>query len=355
MHNAKGLVPKNAPNSFSVHNSLSVRSWCHLVWILALLGATALPAQPSPPEPIIDVHLHAVPVDSNGPPPSYICAPFDRWQAWDPKTGEQAVAESVSVHPRCKTPLASPRTNAEMQTRTLDILLRYNITAIVSGSNDLIDRWKQAGGERILPAVSFDAQSGKPTVEELRAFVKLHPVAAFAEITQQYNGIAANDARMEPYYALAEELDIPVGIHMGPGPPGISYFGAPAYRMKLSSMLLLEDVLVRHPHLRLWAMHAGWPLGDDAIAALYAHPQLYVDVGVIAYTTPKAEFYSYLKRLVDAGFEDRILFGSDQMVWPEAEIAALETIQAAPFLSKEQKRDILFNNAVRFLRLKPQQ
>jgi uncharacterized protein len=59
---------------------------------------------------------------------------------------------------------------------------------------------------------------------------------------------------------------------MGPGPPGAPYVMAPNYRMRLSSLLLLEDVLVRHPKLRVWTMHAGWPLADDAIAALYAHP-----------------------------------------------------------------------------------
>jgi predicted TIM-barrel fold metal-dependent hydrolase len=78
---------------------------------------------------------------------------------------------------------------------------------------------------------------------------------------------------------------------------------------------LLKDVLVRHPKLRIWAMHAGWPLADDAIATLYAYPQLYVDPGIIDYLLPQAEFYGYLKRLVDAGFENRIMFGSDQMIW----------------------------------------
>jgi len=78
-----------------------------------------------------------------------------------------------------------------------------------------------------------------------------------------------------------------------------------------------------------------------------------VDIGVIDYLLPKAEFYAYLKRLIDAGFENRIMFGSDQMVWPQAISAAIDTIESAPFLTPEQKRDILYNNAARFLRLKP--
>jgi predicted TIM-barrel fold metal-dependent hydrolase len=45
------------------------------------------------------------------------------------------------------------------------------------------------------------------------------------------------------------------------------------------------------------------------------------------------------------------MFGSDQMVWPEAIPRAIDAIQSAPFLTAAQKRDILHDNAARFLRL----
>ena len=62
-------------------------------------------------------------------------------------------------------------------------------------------------------------------------------------------------------------------------------------------------------------------------------------------------FHAYLRRLVDAGYGKRIMFGSDQMVWPEAIGMAVDAINAAEFLSAEQKADIFYNNAARFLRL----
>ena len=58
-----------------------------------------------------------------------------------------------------------------------------------------------------------------------------------------YDGVAHDDPRIEPYYALAEELDVPVAIHVGPGPPGISYFGVSKYRRRHSNSLALEEVL----------------------------------------------------------------------------------------------------------------
>jgi predicted TIM-barrel fold metal-dependent hydrolase len=113
----------------------------------------------------------------------------------------------------------------------------------------------------------------------------------------------------------------------------------------------MEEVLVRHPQLRVYLMHAGYPLLDDLLAVLYTHPQVYVDVGVIVYTQPRPAFYRFLRGIVEAGFGQRVMFGSDQMVWPGTITRAIAVINEAPFLTDGQKRDILYNNAARFLRL----
>lgn len=139
---------------------------------------------------------------------------------------------------------------------------------------------------------------------------------------------------------------------MGEGPPGgIHILGTSTYRVRLGSPLLLEDVLVRHKRLRVYAMHYGSPLVDEMIAMLFSHPNLYVDIACNNWLNPRAQFYSHLQRLVEAGFGKRIMWGSDQMVWPWAIDVAIEAIEQAPFLSEEQKRDIFYNNAARFLRL----
>jgi hypothetical protein len=49
------------------------------------------------------------------------------------------------------------------------------------------------------------------------------------------------------------------------------------------------------------------------------------------------------------------MYGSDQMIWPEVIGETIEAIEDADFLSEEQKRDILYNNAARFLRLTDQE
>ena len=98
-------------------------------------------------------------------------------------------------------------------------------------------------------------------------------------------------------------------------------------------------------------MHAGYPMLDDLLALLFSHPQVYVEVSMLVNVEPREGFYRYLKAIVDAGYDKRIMFGSDQMIWPGIIEPAIKSIENAPFLTKEQKRDIFYNNAARFLRL----
>jgi len=81
------------------------------------------------------------------------------------------------------------------------------------------------------------------------------------------------------------------------------------------------------------------------------YPQVYVDVAAIDWLVPRKEFHRYLRGLVEAGFGKRIMFGSDASMWPETISIGIEAIDSADFLTEAQKRDILYNNAVRFLRL----
>src|SRR3546814_4667818 len=91
---------------------------------------------------------------------------------------------------------------------------------------------------------------------------------------------------------------------MGPGGPGDPYSGD-GYRARNSSPLKLEEVLVRHPRLRVYIMHAGYPMLDELRALLFAHPQVYVDIGSIVYTEPRPAFYRFLQGIVDAGYGER--------------------------------------------------
>ena len=322
-----------------------------LVLLPVLLFSIAVPAASQERLPILDVHLHALAADAQGPPPLAMCTPIDRMPAWDPERPYAEVFMALLKAPPCPDPIWSPTTDEEVMTQTLEILERRNIIAVVSGPSGLVEAWRAEAPERLIPGLAFYAGEEGASPDSLRALHARGDLDVMGEVTNQYLGIAPDDERMEPYWALAEELDIPVGIHVGTGPPGVIYLGSEGYRARLHSPLTMEEVLVRHPRLRVYLMHAGYPMLDDLLALLYAHPQVYVDVGVIVYTQPRKAFYRFLEGVVAAGFGNRVMFGSDQMVWPGAIDRAIQVIEEAPFLSEAQKRAIFYDNAARFLRL----
>lgn len=310
--------------------------------------------------PIIDMHLHARKANYIGPNPPPMCTPFEVMPRWD---NTQAIDEGLTTNlPPCAKPIYAASTDEQVMRDTLAVMEKRNIIGMVSGEPDLVASWKAAAPERIIVGLDLKL-GGSPShahvkvrsPAEVRALYERDAFQVLGEVMTQYEGIPPDDPRLEPYWALAEDLDIPVGIHIGPGGPGDSYAGSIGYRARDSSALKLEDVLVRHPKLRVYIMHAGYPLLDDLRALLFAHPQVYLDIASIVYTEPRPAFYDYLKGIVEAGYGDRVMFGSDQMIWPGIIEPAIQSIEDAPFLSAAQKRDILYNNAARFLRFSKEQ
>lgn len=319
-----------------------------IVALLAMAGG-ALPAVAKQP-PVIDMHLHASRIRSSEPiracpgnlPLEYL--------ALDPRTRLDPAALV-----RCSKPFLSAATSAQLRDLTIAELRARNVRrGVLAGEPALVGDWAaKAPGLFVTAAVL--AHPGDQALESLKALHAAGKAPVFAELGAQYRGLRADDPIFEPFWALAEQLDVPVGIHLGEGIPGQMAGGKDRYRAALTSPFQLEAVLLRHPRLRLWVMHAASPLTDEMIAMLFEYPQLHVDVAANVWNMPRAQFYDQLKRMVDAGFSKRIMFGSDQTLFPQAIGLAIDTIEQAPFLSEVQKRDILYHNAARFLRLTPEQ
>ena len=323
-------------------------------WLLLIALALAAPIFAAKDNAVIDMHLHASAVDDQGPPPMGMCTPLAAMPVWDQRGSYAPQFLAMFKKPACKDPVWSPMTEDEMMRRTIAEMVKHHVTGVLSATPDRTATWQKAAPGRFLAGLEFN-MAANYSPAKIEALHKAGALDVLAEVTTQYEGIAPTDLRLEPYWALAEKLDMPVGIHVGTGPPGVVYMGADGYRARLHSALTMEEVLVKHPRLRVYLMHAGYPMIDDLLALMYAHPQVYVDTGVIIYTQPRADFNAYIGRIISAGFGKRIMFGSDQMVWPETIGRSIAVIEENRALTAEQKRDILFNNAARFLRLTPEE
>ncbi len=311
------------------------------------ISKTSPPSKNSLPLPIIDMHMHANKANFAGPPPIPYCIHVDEWPIG--VTGANWL-QTLMTDSSCKNKLLSEKTDEDVMNKTFAIMKRRNVYGVASGR--LIEQWKAAAPDRIIPSLNYRSDKNDPSPDSVRKLVQSGKYRVYGEIMAQYRGVAPNDSSLDPYWAVLEEMNIPVGIHIGPTPLGAPYIpGWEKVRARLHSPLLLEEVLIKYPKLRLYIMHAAWPMIDELLALMWVHPQLYVDISGIITDYPKAEFSSYLKRINNAGFGNRVMYGSDQMVWPELLDIGIDIIEQADFLTPKQKRNILYNNAARFLQL----
>jgi len=313
-----------------------------LVWsLLAVWTTVPMPATgqatPRYDGPIIDMHMHAanVQVGPDGRP----------------------VPLPLRCYPGpCEGGPAAATTEDEVLRMTLAAMDQYKIVlGFLSGYNgsptslspnpDRVQAWVKAAPGRFIPSF-FLAQPGAPTPQFLRKEHLAGRLAGLGEIATQYYGYRPNDPALAPYFALAAELDLPTHIHTaGIGAP------LPTFRTSAGNPLWLEEVLVQHPNLRLFVENSGFPFTQEWVAIAYQYPQLYGEVSTATWIVNRHAFRAHLRTLVEAGLSKRIMFGSDQMQWPETIGLAIEAIQTAEFLTSEQKADIFYNNAARFLRL----
>ncbi len=276
-------------------------------------------------EPIIDMHFHAWPRGADGPPD-------------DPG-------------------------NLEVMEAALAQLREYNVVlAATSGPTAFIDRWAQEEPDRLMlgpifPCINglnpnwhqyrcFDSGEDFPDLAWLEEKYASGAYELMGELTNQYAGVAFDDPRMDPYYALAERLAIPVAFHTHAGPPLTASRCCPDFRISLGDPMSIEKILVKFPKLRVYIMHANPLVYPAVLDLLVQYPKVYVDVSQFQRILIREKFHRLLKEFKDAGLLGRVMLGVDGDDYG----SALEAYSSAPFLNERELRGIFCENAARFLR-----
>jgi uncharacterized protein len=161
--------------------------------------------------PVIDVHVHAM--DESFPGGGPMCPNEAKFLASDPKTKEAPFGWDVE---EC-TPKLYPAEKGEYLRDMVGEMKRLNVTAVVFGDPKSVQKWKDAAGDRVIPGTSFNEgmQPGaRVSLEELRKHFTTDGFKVMGEIGLQYEGLSPSDPSVDKYFALAEELDIPVAIHI---------------------------------------------------------------------------------------------------------------------------------------------
>ncbi len=174
--------------------------------------------------------------------------------------------------------------------------------------NDHVAKIASSHEEKLIAYCSVMPDEENPAKEVRRCIkdlgmkgVKLYPVL------QRY---PPNNRKFYPIYEVAQELQVPVALHMG-----TQYL----YWAKLtnSKPLLLEDVAIDFPDLKIICAHLGHPWIEDTIMLVRKAPNVYTDISGLM-LPDKTRTFSILYRGLILAYEygvlDKILFGTDYPV-----------------------------------------
>lgn len=273
--------------------------------------------------PIIDMHLHAYTnEDFFGPAPN-------------PDTGEMST-DNATEHLR----------------QNVEVLKNNNIVlSMVDGESPAaVDAWEEVLGDGVIRGLRFE----NPEHLDLNLFnewVEEGKIDVFGEVGATYAGFSSADSILDPFLEICEEFDIAVGIHTGGSRPGI-HISNPDFRLRYGDPFLIEDVIVTYPNLRVYLMHAGSHFYERTAMLMVQYPNLYSDIAILNwYSNAEVFLVPFLKLAKEYNVLDRVMFGTDQMIWPETIEMAIEKVQSLDFLTLEEKQGIFYMNAARFLNL----
>ena len=274
--------------------------------------------------PIIDMHLHAYTnEDFMGPVPNRA-------------TGKLSVKNAT-----------------EHRQHTIAILKKHNIVmSVVDGKTPAaVNQWTQILGDSVMTGLRIEDPKEELDLNLFREWVKNGDIDHFGEIGTIYAGYSPSDPIFNPYWEICEEFDIPVSIHTGGSYPGI-HTNNTAFRLRNGDPFLVEDILVNYPKLRVYLMHSGSHFYEQTAKLMVQYPNLYTDIAILNWYPNAAVFLSpFLILAKKYKVLDRVMFGTDQMIWPEAIEMAIEKVQSLEFLTLKEKQAIFYENAARFLNL----
>ena len=246
--------------------------------------------------------------------------------------------------------LESSQTAKETLEQTIQKINEHNIEyAVVCGSLESIELYTKTD-KRFIPAYQ-DSEEELIPIKQFEEYVKSGKIKVFAEVMAVYKGKTLADSIYQPYLEICEKYEIPVGYHSGGSFPNAQQLGWPNYRISLGDPFLIEDVLVKYPKLKLYLMHAGENFYENTLRMMDGYPNLHADLGVEMWLHPMTKDFAvkFLKSAKEYGFLDRVMFGSDQMVWPDAITNSIDFLNDLDFLTKAEKEMIFYKNAKKFL------
>jgi uncharacterized protein len=251
---------------------------------------------------ITDVHTHFWHPDHQGPP----------WTDSLGRVSTRLAADAID----CVT-VESYRRQVLPAERTIVFGLQAQAAGIMV-PNDAVAAFAREVGGQTVGFMSVDPTRHDAVAEIERCHgdlglrgIKLGPI---------YQGTSPLNPSTLRVFSAAERLGLPVMIHQG------AIF-ASAGRLIDASPLLLDDIAIAFPGLRIVIAHLGHPWVYETVVVMRRHPHVYADTSAIA--NRPTVLAAALSAAKEYGVLGKVLFGSDSpMVSAQSSAATLARVVA---------------------------
>jgi predicted TIM-barrel fold metal-dependent hydrolase len=244
-------------------------------------------------KPLVDAHIHVQP-----------------WEMMRPGIVEKMKAGRSDLD-RIRGIMERPRQFLKfMDEHGIERAVLVNYVSEIMGFTEAVNPWIAKycaeAPERLVPVGSLDARTSRdPDGDTERLLgevgiraIKIHPSHQLVAPNGYTDGTVP---ALQPIYEVAQEMGRPVMFHTGTS----IFQGA---RNKFSDPMLVEDVAIDFPKLRIVLCHAGRPLWmDEAVFLARRFPNVFLDLSSI----PPSRLLDYLPRL--ESLAGKCLWGTD---WP---------------------------------------
>lgn len=210
-------------------------------------------------------------------------------------------------------------------------------------SNDEVIEQVRRNSDILIPFASIDPWKGKMAVREARRLIEDHGIKGF-KFHPTMQGFWPNDRMAYPFYEVLAEHSCIALFHTGQTGVGSGMPGGNGMRLKYSNPMVIDDVAVDFPDLKIILAHPSFPWQEEALAVAQHKPNVYID---LSGWSPKY-FPPILVRYCNSILRKKVLFGSDwPMITPERWLDDFAKID----IKDELREDIIKNNAARLLGL----
>ncbi|MEN3747465.1 amidohydrolase family protein [Sphingomonas sp. HF-S3] len=279
----------------------------------------------------IDIHVHAE-VSCHDPE--------------DPIFGEFLDASTTYFKADRRRPTI-PETIAHYRERNIGFVM-FTVdmeagTGIKRIRNEEIAEAAAANSDIMIAFASIDPHKGKRAAIEARDLIENYGVKGF-KFHPPLQDFDPGDRMAWPLYEVIDHYGLPAIFHTGHSGMGTGMPAGGGIRLKYGQPILVDDVAVDFPNMKIVLAHPGWPWTDESLSMALHKPNMFID---LSGWSPRY-FPPQIIRYANTQLGHKFLFGSDfPLIPPERWIAAYDEAGFKP----ELRERILKGNAARVLGL----